>query len=80
VVKRSSVTLTCSVVDTGRPEATSYRWLRGQHPIHEVTSANLTIDPVNLETLSNFTCLAYNEGGEGEGSTVFIEVFGKFLF
>ncbi|CAB3363001.1 Hypothetical predicted protein [Cloeon dipterum] len=80
VVKRSSVTLMCSIVDYGRPEATSFRWLRGQHPIHEVTSANLTIDPVNLETLSNFTCFAYNEGGEGEGATVFVDVFAPPAF
>ncbi|XP_059487909.1 uncharacterized protein LOC132203822 isoform X10 [Neocloeon triangulifer] len=80
VVKRSSVTLMCSITDLGRPEATSFKWLRGQHPIHEVTSANLTIDPVNLETLSNFTCLAFNEGGEGEGATVFIDVFAPPTF
>ncbi|KAF4519677.1 hypothetical protein B566_EDAN003927, partial [Ephemera danica] len=80
VVKRSSVTLMCAVDDLGRPEATAYRWLRGQHPLPEITTANLTIDPVTLETESNFTCLAYNAGGDGEGATVFIEVFAPPAF
>jgi len=77
VVKKSSVTLRCSVDDVGRPETTTYRWLRGTHLIQDVTTANWTIDPVTLETESNFTCLAYNKGGEGEAATVYIEVFGK---
>lgn len=64
--------------DAGRPETTTYRWLRGTHLIQDVTTANWTIDPVTLETESNFTCLAYNKGGEGDPATVCIEVSGKF--
>jgi len=78
VVKKSSVTLRCSVDDLGRPETTTYRWLRGTHLIQDVTTANWTIDPVTLETESNFTCLAYNDGGDGKAATVSIEVSGKF--
>ncbi|XP_067007165.1 nephrin isoform X1 [Anabrus simplex] len=74
VVKRQSVTLSCSVDDPGRPETSTYRWIRGSHHIHDITTPNYTIDPVTLETQSNFTCLAYNEGGDGEPATVYIEV------
>ncbi|XP_049814950.1 hemicentin-1 isoform X1 [Schistocerca nitens] len=80
VVKKGTVTLTCSVEDPGRPETTKFRWIRGSHNISAVTSANWTIDPVSLETESNFTCLAYNEGGEGEPATVFIEVLAPPAF
>lgn len=80
VVKKSSVTLRCSVDDAGRPETTTYRWLRGTHLIQDVTAANWTIDPVTLETESNFTCLAYNKGGEGDPATVYIEVFAPPTF
>lgn len=80
VIKKSSVTLRCSVDDAGRPETTTYRWLRGTHLIQNVTTANWTIDPVTQETESNFTCLAYNKGGEGDPATVYIEVYGKFKF
>jgi hypothetical protein len=78
VIKKSSVTLRCSVDDAGRPETTTYHWLRGTHTIQDVTTANWTIDPVTLETESNFTCSAYNKGGEGDSATVYIEVSGKF--
>lgn len=76
VIKKGTVTLSCSVEDPGRPETSKYRWLRGSHLIHNMTSANWTIDPVTLETDSNFTCFAYNDGGEGETATVYIEVAG----
>lgn len=77
VVKKGSVTLSCAVEDLGRPELIKYRWIRGLHHMHNMTMANWTIDPVTLETDSNFTCLAYNEGGEGEPATVYIKVDGK---
>lgn len=76
VVKKGSVTLSCSVDDAGRPKSTKFRWMRGLHQMHNMTAANWTIEPVTLETDSNFTCLAYNEGGEGEPATVYIKVFG----
>jgi hypothetical protein len=77
VIQKSSLTLRCSVDDVGRPETTTYRWLRGTHVVQDVTTANWTIDAVTLETESNFTCSANNKGGEGEAATVYIEVFGK---
>ena len=77
VVKKSKVTLMCSVSDLGRPPSNTFRWVRGTHLIQDVTSANWTIDPVTLETEANFTCSAYNLGGEGDSASVYIEVFGE---
>ncbi|XP_054282603.1 hemicentin-1-like isoform X4 [Macrosteles quadrilineatus] len=74
VKKKGSVTLMCSVRDEGRPPGPIYRWLRGGHLIHDVTSANWTIDPVTLETESNFTCIAENDGGQSVPATVAFKV------
>lgn len=35
------------------------------------------VDHVSLETRANFTCSAYNEGGETKSEPVYIEVFGR---
>ncbi|XP_024084206.1 hemicentin-1 isoform X2 [Cimex lectularius] len=80
VVKRGSMTLMCSVGDLGRPANTTYRWMRGAHIVFDVTTANWTIDPVTLETQSNFTCAAVNLGGESESATVFVNVFAPPTF
>ncbi|XP_034251543.1 hemicentin-1 isoform X2 [Thrips palmi] len=74
VVKNSAITLSCAVSDLGRPPTTTFRWLRNSSPVNNVTSANWTINPVTLRTRSNFTCLAVNEGGEGESATAEINV------
>lgn len=80
VVKKAAVTLYCSVDDPGRPEQTQFMWYRGTHVIQDVNTANWTISPVTLETESNFTCVAYNEGGQSAPGTVNIEVLGMFTF
>ncbi|XP_046675859.1 hemicentin-2-like isoform X6 [Homalodisca vitripennis] len=74
VRKKGSVTLMCSVKDEGRPPGPIYRWTRGGHLIQDVTSANWTIDPVTLETESNFTCVAENAGGQSVPATVAFKV------
>lgn len=79
VVKGAEVNLECKVESTGRPDNVSYIWYRGSHQMTEVTSSKLKIAPVGLETNSNFTCIAVNEGGQGEPATLFINVNGKFL-
>lgn len=72
--KKKSVTLTCSVEDGGNPNATRYRWQRGEMPIMAVVTPTWTVDPVGLESRTNFTCFAYNEGGEGTAATVLLDV------
>lgn len=79
MVKKASVTLYCSVEDPGRPEQTRFMWFRGNRQIQDVSSANWTINPVTLETESNFTCIAYNEGGQSAPGTVNVEVLGEFI-
>nr|CAD7396629.1 unnamed protein product [Timema poppensis] len=79
VVKKGTVTLRCTVEEPGYPETSTFKWMRGTHHIPNVTSASLT-NPVTLETESNFTCLAYNEGGEGEPATIYIDVLAPPAF
>ncbi|XP_043278895.1 uncharacterized protein nrm isoform X1 [Venturia canescens] len=74
VVKKGSLNITCSVLDLGRPEVTGFKWFRGSHQISGEESAVLRIESVNLETKANFTCMAFNEAGDGDPATVFIDV------
>ena len=40
VVKGQAITLTCSVDEPGRPEATQFIWQRGEHVVNNVNSFN----------------------------------------
>ncbi|XP_050315809.1 uncharacterized protein LOC126750284 isoform X2 [Anthonomus grandis grandis] len=74
VIKGAEVNLECKVESPGRPDNVTYIWHRGSHQMTEVTSAKLKIAPVGLETNSNFTCIAVNEGGQSEPATLFVNV------
>ncbi|XP_076265080.1 neuromusculin isoform X2 [Rhynchophorus ferrugineus] len=74
VVKGAEVNLECKVESTGRPDNVTYIWYRGSHQMTEITTSKHKIVPVGLETRSNFTCIAMNEGGQSEPATVFINV------
>ncbi|XP_076290839.1 neuromusculin isoform X4 [Lasioglossum baleicum] len=74
VIKKKSLNITCYVLDPGRPKVVGFKWLRGLHRLPDANNATLTIDTVNLETEANFTCLAYNEAGDGDPATTFIDV------
>ncbi|XP_061937653.1 hemicentin-2 isoform X9 [Apis cerana] len=74
VIKKRPLTITCFVLDPGRPKVTGFKWLRGLHRLPDENNASLTIESVNLETEANFTCLAYNEAGDGDPATTFIDV------
>ncbi|KAJ8922096.1 hypothetical protein NQ315_004028 [Exocentrus adspersus] len=74
IVKGASVTLECTVDNPGRPDNLTYIWYRGLHQMAEITTSNFTISPVGLETRTNFTCTAENEGGKSQQATVFINV------
>lgn len=77
VVKGAEVNLECKVESSGRPDNVTYIWYRGSHQMTEITTAKHKIVPVGLETNSNFTCIAMNEGGQSEPATLFINVNGK---
>lgn len=72
--KRKSVTFHCSVEDGGNPNATRYRWLRGGSPVMDVVTPIWTVDPVGLDSRTNFSCYAYNEGGKGNPATIDLDV------
>ncbi|KAH0948157.1 hypothetical protein HN011_006125, partial [Eciton burchellii] len=74
VVKKRSLSITCFILDPGRPKVSGFKWLRGWHRLPDENDAMLIIESVNLETEANFTCLAYNEAGDGEPATTFIDV------
>lgn len=74
VVKKQALSITCFVLDPGRPRVSGFRWQRGSHRLPDENEATLFIESVNLETEANFTCLAYNEAGDGEPATTFIDV------
>ena len=77
VIKKQSLTITCSVEDPGRPEITGFKWMRGLHRLPDENQAVLRIESVNLETEANFTCMAYNSAGDGDPASTFIDVQGK---
>ena len=77
VVKGQAITLTCSVDEPGRPEATRFIWQRGGHVVNYVNSFNWTIDPVTLETEANISCVAVNEVGQGKPDFINIQVIGE---
>ena len=80
VVKGQAITLTCSVDEPGRPEATEYIWKRGGQIVHDVSTFNWTIDPVTLETEANISCVAKNDVGQGSPDFINIQVIGKYWF
>ncbi|XP_055597510.1 hemicentin-1-like isoform X2 [Uranotaenia lowii] len=73
-IKRRSVTFNCTVEDRGNPIATRYRWLRGGKPVMDVVTPTWTVDPVGLDSRTNFSCYAYNDGGEGNAAVVALDV------
>lgn len=77
VIKKRPLSITCFVLDPGRPKVVGFKWLRGLHRLPDENDATLTIESVNLETEANFTCLAYNEAGDGDPATTFIDVSGE---
>lgn len=77
VVKKHPLSITCFVLDPGRPKVSGFKWLRGWHRLPDENDATLFIESVNLETETNFTCLAYNDAGDGDPATTFIDVSGK---
>nr|XP_043070033.1 hemicentin-1 isoform X6 [Drosophila bipectinata] len=80
-VKKKSVVLTCSVDDPGYPDSNRYRWLRGgRGPLQDVVTKDWTVEPVGLDSRTNYSCYAYNEGGRGIMATVNLKVHAPPFF
>jgi hypothetical protein len=73
-LKGKSMVLSCSIDEPGNPPAYRYKWLRGNKVVKDVVTPVWTIDPVGLDARNEFSCAAYNEGGEGVAASVNIEV------
>lgn len=74
VVKKGPLNITCSVKDPGRPEAVDFKWFRGSVRLSEENEAVYRVDKARLENLENFTCMAYNEAGDGDPATTFVNI------
>ncbi|KAH8286528.1 hypothetical protein KR054_010889, partial [Drosophila jambulina] len=80
-VKKKSVIFSCSVDDPGYPESNRYRWLRGgRGPLQDIVTKDWTVEPVGLDSRTNYSCYAYNEGGKGLMATVNLEVHAPPFF
>ncbi|KPU79098.1 uncharacterized protein Dana_GF11010, isoform C [Drosophila ananassae] len=80
-VKKKSVVFTCSVEDPGYPDTNRYRWLRGgRGPLQDIVTKDWTVEPVGLDSRTNYSCYAYNEGGKGIMATVNLKVHAPPFF
>uniref|UniRef100_A0A1A9VWA8 Ig-like domain-containing protein n=1 Tax=Glossina austeni TaxID=7395 RepID=A0A1A9VWA8_GLOAU len=58
-----------------------YRWLRGgRGPLQDVVTKDWTVEPVGLDSRTNYSCYAFNEGGKGVMATVNLEVHAPPFF
>ncbi|XP_070071316.1 uncharacterized protein nrm isoform X6 [Drosophila takahashii] len=58
-----------------------YRWLRGgRGPLQDIVTKDWTVEPVGLDSRTNYSCYAYNEGGKGIMATVNLEVHAPPFF
>ncbi|KAH8233853.1 hypothetical protein KR032_000185, partial [Drosophila birchii] len=80
-VKKKSVIFSCSVDDPGYPDSNRYRWLRGgRGPLQDIVTKDWTVEPIGLDSRTNYSCYAYNEGGKGLMATVNLEVHAPPFF
>lgn len=58
-----------------------FRWLRGgRGPLQDIVTKDWTVEPVGLDSRTNYSCYAYNEGGKGVIATVNLEVHAPPFF
>ncbi|XP_032310148.1 uncharacterized protein LOC6493876 isoform X5 [Drosophila ananassae] len=58
-----------------------YRWLRGgRGPLQDIVTKDWTVEPVGLDSRTNYSCYAYNEGGKGIMATVNLKVHAPPFF
>lgn len=78
VVKKGPLNITCSVKDPGRPVAMGFKWFRGPVRLSEENQAVYQVDKARLENRENFTCMAYNEAGDGDPASAFVNISGNY--
>lgn len=77
--KKKAVTLFCSVEDGGNPNATKYKWFRSGSLL-QYDTAMITFENLGLESRTNFSCYAENEGGKGQMATIALDVLAPPAF
>lgn len=73
--KMKTVHMNCSVDDPGNPVATKYFWSRGGRALPRYDTPTIIIDPVGLDSRTNFSCHAYNEAGQSRSATIELDVY-----
>lgn len=73
-IKGQSMVLTCVVDDPGNPKSTRFRWLQGDDLVKDIVTSEWTIYPVGLRNRNNYSCYAFNDGGNGTMATISINV------
>jgi hypothetical protein len=73
-LRGKSMVLSCAVEELGNPKSTRFHWLRGDQPVKDIVTADWTIDPVGLDSRNNYSCYAFNDGGNGTLATINIDV------
>lgn len=66
--------ISCSVEDLGNPKSTRFHWLRGDEIVKDIVTAEWMIHPVGLVSRTNYSCYAFNDGGNGTMATINIDV------
>ncbi|KAI4500118.1 hypothetical protein M0802_004988 [Mischocyttarus mexicanus] len=74
VVKGQQLSISCSVVDPGRPEINGFKWFRDLYRLPDETNSVLDIKFVDVKVAANFTCMAFNDAGVGYPATTAIDV------
>ncbi|XP_017487290.1 PREDICTED: uncharacterized protein LOC108375658, partial [Rhagoletis zephyria] len=58
-----------------------FRWLRGgRGPLQDIVTKDWTVEPVGLDSRTNYSCYAFNEGGKGVMATINLEVHAPPFF
>ncbi|ALC44604.1 nrm [Drosophila busckii] len=58
-----------------------YRWLRGgRGPLPDIVTKEYTVEPLGLDSRTNYSCYAYNEGGKGQMATINLDVHAPPFF
>lgn len=78
--KRKTVTFFCSIDDGGYPNASRYIWSRGGSKLPQFNTSMITFDNVGLDSRTNFSCYAENDGGKGTEATIELNVLAPPAF
>lgn len=58
-----------------------FHWLKGgRGPMANIIGKDWIIEPLGLDSRTNYSCFGYNDGGHGQAATIFLDVFAPPFF